>query len=287
VFTRAEISRSLPALDEDKVQLVFMIFETLDELAPLRALFLHGSHTRGMQRKDSDIDAIGVFGTIEEVRAVVHELPSRIRNGARALTDAYSERFPWFGRLWTFYFEADPLFAVDIGLIALDELATFSVEPDAVLLRDTTGAVGSRKAQCYRERLAVRRAREASLDFIVFHTLTKLEHALQRGHLWNAFEYVNILRRLLFESIRAATDTPEYVHVGRPERDIETAVPWVASQNWTETIPDYRADAIINAALLIVDRIRAFREAKDVLSWSELLDAAIARLLVLRDISRS
>lgn len=232
------------------------------------------------------MDAIAVFETIYDVQTVINALPLTVRSAARVLIDAYRTRFPWFGRLWTFYFEGDPPFAVDIGVITEDELSTFYVEPDAIAVLDPSGAVAERKARCYRDRLEARRVREASVEFDMFHTLTKLEHALRRGHLWNAFEYVNILRRLLFELTRAISDPPEYIHVGRPERDIETAVPSVTHYSWNETIPAYCPGAIIDSALLIVDRINALPLDAAVGSRSALLTAAISRLSLLRQASK-
>lgn len=282
MITVDDLCHSLPSIERETARILVQVLAAIEDLAQPRALFVHGSHTRSTQIVDSDFDLIVVMDTRERVHLVVQDLPAQVGRIAPILASAYTEKFPWFGRLWTFYFDRDPLLALDLGFIDAEGLCDFFVEPDAVILHDAHGAVATRLQQCYQERLAARANCHAEAEFEVFHTVIKLERALRRGHLWNAFEYVNILRRTLFRVLRAPFDSPRYVHVGRPERDIETKVPWVALEDWTDTIPAYGAEAIVEAAMVIVKRIRAALGPTYPLARSGLLDLAIPRLSRLR-----
>lgn len=278
----ADLCRFLPTLGEDRAHILAQILSSIEGLAPLQALFIHGSHTRSTHDVDSDVDVIAVLDTRERAHMVVQELPVRVRRAMPILTSAYTEKYPWFGRLWTFYVECHPLFAVDLGIITVEELSRFFVEPDTVILRDANGAVSERMRQCYLERIAGRANRCSEAEFEVFHTVTKIERALRAGHIWNAFEYVNILRRTFFGILREATDPPEYVHVGRPERDIESTIPWVALEDWSITIPAYRAEAIVATALDIIERIRMSSTPTFSFAHSRLLNIATQRLSCFR-----
>lgn len=276
-----DLLRLVPAFGEERAQIVCGTIAALEDLGPLHGFFLHGSYTRGTHAEDSDIDAVAVFGTSEESAMVVRELPARMRLVAPVLIDAYTTRFTWFGRLWTFYFQDPRGLSLDVGIISLEELQTFYVEPDAVLVCDRTKMVGERKRQCYLDSLTARRTRCTSVEFDVHHTLVKLRRTLKRGHLWNAIELVNILRRILFELIRMDIDAPEYVAVGRPERDIETVVPAPVLDGLRRTLPVLERDSVIAAALEIVDHISDLLRQRGILYHSGLLNSSVAELRAL------
>ena len=250
-----ELIRALPGLHQNKAETVANILTSITELVQLDALFVHGSYTRSNHGPASDLDVIAVIPTLLDIEILVRELPARVHSVAPVVTKRYTERFPWFGRLWTFYFSVAPAFAIDLGLITTTETEGFFVEPDAVILLDKSKSVFKRKIRCYREGLTAQKAVWVNLEFEIFHTLTKMSQSLDKGHLWNAIENVNVLRRILFELMRSATDPPNYLHVGRPERDIETALPSVADQLLEKTIPTYDHTSIVTAALFITQQL--------------------------------
>lgn len=276
-----ELFRLVPTLGEEGARILRGTIAALEDLGSLHAFFLHGSYTRGNHTEDSDIDAVAVFGTSEESGTVARELPARMRLVAPVLIDAYTTRFPWFGRLWTFYFQDPHGLSLDLGIISLEELRTFYVEPDALIIRDCAGMVGERKRRCHLDSLAARRGRYTSVEFDVYHTLVKLRRALGRGHLWNAIELVNILRRILFELIRMDIDAPDYVALGRPERDIETVAPAPVLDGLSRTLPTLERESIITACLVIVDRIRDLLREKGISCHSGLLDSSATEIRAL------
>ena len=198
-----------------------------------------------------------VYASREEAVHVVKALPSRIGDVQRVSIAGYTEQFPWFGRLWTFYFEQPGAFALDIGIITLLELQDFYVEPDAILLLDSAHLVAGRKAACNIRDSQSGPQRVSQIEFETYHTLTKFMACIHRNQLWYAIEYVSILRRRLFELLRMDFDPPGYIHVGKPERNFESVVDAKVLADLTQTIPKYEWASVVNVALIISRRIHS------------------------------
>ena len=96
-------------------------------------------------------------------------------------------------------------------------------------------------------------------------TLKKIEKNLHRGHLWNAIELLNIMRRYYMQIMRASINEPR-PYLGRPDRDIEDVLS--ASQNalLSNTVPSYDRFDIAQKTLSLAN---LFWEQQDYLDASE------------------
>lgn len=282
--TTLKLTTAIPTIDRRRAEIASGALAILERSASLSALFIHGSYTRDTSDESSDLDIIVVTPNEEQAKLAVSSLLSKSTYAASVICCAYTDQFPWFGRLCTFYFDMTPLFSIDLGIITLDELSSFFVEPDAIIVCDIEGKVAARKRHCYQSRIARRHRQFASVEFDVFHAFSKITVALRRGHLWNAIEYVNVLRRLLFSLIRETVDVPGYVHVGRAERDIESKIGEALLQDVAGTIPTYDVRSIVTAALAIYRQIRSALALAGLEGESEFLTTAIGQLMALGSI---
>jgi hypothetical protein len=250
----------------------------LESLCRLDALFFHGSFTRGTHDSRSDIDGIAVVQSKGSAISVCRRLVGPLAASGELRLWHYTERYPWFGRLLSlqFYREGDVL--IEIGVIARGELRSFFVEPTAIILRDWRGAVFRRRSVCRRERRRADAARVNNMEFEVVHLMDKVLASIERGHFWNAFETINLLRRLYVDLWRQENDVGHHLHVGRAERDLET----VASRKllgWLEgTIPELTVNSLAAAALGLVVSIGRLRLVHLVLVRSRLVTARRHRL---------
>lgn len=272
-------------LQIDRVELVAQLRAVLSDISDLRGLILHGSHTRGHAVEDSDIDIISIYKDQKRAAIAAQALAPAVQEHFQILASSYTERFSWFGRLWTFYFQNFPSFSVDVGIITIRELRSwFFVEPNAIILFDPDSFVARRKAYCREIALAARERRREGIVFESYHVARKLGRSLRRQHLWDAFEYINIIRRLLFESFRLDCDQVGYEHVGRQERDIESALPSISSLlDWQATIPEYDRRSILDAAVKLLLELADIMEAKEDVDSQYLLTLAVAELKDLRE----
>jgi hypothetical protein len=214
----------------------------------LRGLVLHGSLTRGTSDDFSDVDLVAVVAAASGTN-----FTSKLRKWAvedsGVLFVGQTNRFEWFGRLTSIYWKCPHILAVDFGVVEDAEVSRFFIEPDALILKDFDANLERRKRECFRNALKLRRQLPSIAEFEAFSLMIKLRKSLYRGHLWNAIEYVSLLRRLYVTLVRSQLlDDPQYVHVGRPERDAEHVLPEKVLAELKCTLPHYSHQSIACAA---------------------------------------
>ena len=103
-----------------------------------------------------------------------------------------------------------------------------------------------------------------SLGYELHNLIMKFAKAIKRGHLWNAYNYCSVARRILFDLDRAGAHGADAVFVGSIERRIESELPEEVATRYTDTTPRYDAADLKQVFLQLLDALLARPEA---LSW--------------------
>ncbi|HJW86217.1 MAG TPA: hypothetical protein VJ440_06270 [Candidatus Brocadiaceae bacterium] len=103
-----------------------------------------------------------------------------------------------------------------------------------------------------------------SLGYELLNLIMKFAKAIKRGHLWNAYNYCSVARRILFDLDRAGAHGADAVFVGSIERRIESELPEEVATRYTDTTPRYDAADLKQVFLQLLDALLARPEA---LSW--------------------
>lgn len=248
------IERLLDILGEPRVLLIRDKLERIYVCEDVHAVFVHGSFSRGVADTKSDLDLLVVVAD-HAVDSQIAELRREFAADRRVVAHAGSDRFPWFGHLEAAVYGSPVWFAFEVGIVSEREFERFYVEPDAWILKDRDGCVeGRRKACLVRRREEIRQYRN-NLGYELLNLTMKFAKAMERGHLWNAYNYCSVARRMFFDLERSHAYGSDAVFVGLVERRIESELSTEIVRQYTDTAPRYD----------VVDLARVFVELLDVL----------------------
>jgi len=211
-------------------------------------MFLHGSFSRGNADDLSDIDmVVGVKD--ESYQIIINEFQTLINHDQKnkALFHAIIDWFPWFGRLESINFLEEKCFTLEIGFIAQSRLGTFYVEPDVLIVKDSKDEVSKRSVECRLERIAQSKNTFDNIGFELFHLHECFTKSIKRGHLWNAYNYCTVARRMFFDLKRREKYGENKIFVGNVDRRIEDELDEVDRQLVNSTTPQYSKEEIKKA----------------------------------------
>jgi hypothetical protein len=214
-----------------------------------------GTNTGGDTLSDVDVFTVVEDGALLRLDETIQKIAG---SDPRVCWSIFGQEYPWFGRLATLFWRDPFLFTLDIGAVEEKNADSFFVEPDAIVLMDTTGVLTRRRAES-RSRLSTER--ETLLltgidDFI--KTLIKLRKALLRGHLWNALFYVTLLRRALILFLRIELSLGwDQPLLGKADRDIEDHAPAELLMEIAKLTAGYSAGEVIAVTHRIIDHTLA------------------------------
>lgn len=260
---QGSIAKLLEALGEYRSSLVQDKLARLLLCEQVLSVFLHGSFSRGTADASSDLDIIVVVEDhfLDELAAKLrHDFATDPRVAAFATID----RFPWFGHLETAIYERPVWFSLEVGFVSNLKLDHFYVEPDAWVIKDRDGQVASRRDRCLIQRRMENNQYRESLGYELLNLIMKFAKAIERGHLWNAYNYCSVARRILFDLDRVSGHGTDAVFVGLIERRIESELPAEVIIRYTDTTPRYDAADLKRVFLQQLDAVLARPEA---LSW--------------------
>jgi hypothetical protein len=241
VIVRAERS-----IGDEASRVVFDVLSLLDNDLSVTGIFIQGSFTRGNHDAFSDIDAIVIVRNSNDGLALAAKV-ERWGNSNACSFIGHTERYPWFGHLVALYWDASPNFACDIGVIEQSALATFTIEPEAIILKDISGEVSRRRdLSAGVETVVIRDA-----EYQVYSLLFKTRKSIARIHLWNAIEYVAQLRRL-WMSLVVESSMPTGPRI---DRNIEDVLPPEILSSISNTAVSYDARVVIMAAVQLAGLI--------------------------------
>lgn len=265
------IAELLDALGENRSSLVQDKLARMLRCEQVLSVFLHGSFSRDTADASSDLDIIVV---VEDhfLDGLAAELHHDFATDPRVAAFASTNRFPWFGHLEAAIYERPVWFSLEVGFVSNLKLDHFYVEPDAWVLKDRDGQVASRRERCLiQQRMENIQYRE-SLGYELLNLIMKFTKAIERGHLWNAYNYCSVARRILFGLHRASAHGADAVFVGLIERRIESELPEEVATRYTDTTPRYDAADLKRVFLQLLDALLARPEA---LSWPVKITNAI------------
>lgn len=225
------------------------IVELLQNNKFVSGVLLGGSISYKMDIEKSDVD---LFCLIKQVQYFEIELKNNFNISAVDVIINQGS-FPWTGKLYTIYYVDDIDFSIDVCLIDNKSAKTFFWEPNGIILFDKEG-----KIQKYRDsqmskpdftRQPFLKSNPFSLAVI---TLKKIDKNLSRGHLWNALEQLNILRRYIMQIIRFEV-VQNHNFLGRVDRDFEDVTPIEINIQLSHTTAIYNSNDIAQKTFQLIE----------------------------------
>jgi len=243
VFERQAIAEELKTR---RKHCVISVISTLAQAEAISGILWGGSHMREKSDEWSDCDFFC------QCRPNSDDLVREVVEILRAQTDLrliiHQGRWPWFGDLWTALMRDDDL-TIDVGFVSDEEARSFFWEPTGEVLKDDTGVI----RQAIEASIASRESNRfgPSLPFQnILLILLKIKKNIMRGHLWNTHEYVNQARRFLVMLLRDL-HAPKKPYLGRPDRDVEDALPVHILQRLQATVATVEQRSLLFAAVEI------------------------------------
>jgi predicted nucleotidyltransferase len=221
------------------------LLQRLCTCSAVKALFVHGSVTRGRDDYLSDLDLVTIVESCD-VPAVDNIVTLVARLHCEPVFDFLDYSYPWFGRLRCLHWTTPPL-QIDLGLVVPENLEAFFVEPTALVIRDWQGSVKRMRSQTLLNQEADAERLLENVEGKMFTVLIKIKKSLVRGHLWNAIDAVSQLRRLLLRLLLAELDPAAAHRVGREDRDIESYLPLDLVTEIAATAPIYSLYSVSKA----------------------------------------
>jgi hypothetical protein len=165
----------------------------------------------------------------------------------------YQGFFPWTQNLYTAYFKDDRSYSIDFCIVDIKNAADFFWEPSGIIVFDKNDQLAAiRKTQYLEMRFPANPFNKPNPHTLAVVTLKKIEKNLRRGHLWNALELLNIMRRYIMQIIRSAIIEPR-PYLGRVDRDIEDVLPISMNELLMTTVACYNQLDIVEKAVRLAD----------------------------------
>jgi len=209
----------------------------------VRGILIGGSFTNQSSDEYSDVDIFCFFDSNGLV-SIKNELLVKIKTIDYFETFIAQGFFPWLGETLTIYFDYKPRFSIDLGLSDFSKLNTFFIEPQGLIILDFEDNIYKRQIET--KKLKGYPKYPFFTQFPVQNTiisLHKIQKNILRGHLWNAIEYSNKIRRNLIFLIRLY-DINEIEFLGNPERNIEDIFPRKYLERLNYTLPSLNPNSI-------------------------------------------
>lgn len=226
------------------------ILEYLHKHELVSGVLLGGSISYKEDIEKSDVDLFCLMNQ-------VGNFESELKNNLHSLSDVdaiiFQGSFPWTEKLYTIYYKQDIDFCIDVCLIEMKSAETFFWEPDGYILFDKSQTID----ECRRKQISspdftrqpFLKSNPFSLSVV---TLKKIDKNLSRGHLWNALEQLNILRRYIMQIIRLDLIKHNYF-LGRVDRDFEDVIPSEINLKLSQTAAVYDSNDIASKAVLLIE----------------------------------
>ena len=231
------------------------LIDLLSAHPALSAILLGGSLSFNPSLEHADTDLFCLLNDRSAIEAVLSEICIQL-SGFDALI--YQGNFPWTKRLYTIYFRDEPDFSIDLCLIDRSEAEDFFWEPNGILLVDKWGELATiRRIQLITSKFPAHPFNKENPFTLAIVTLKKIRKNICRGHLWNAFELLNIMRRYIMQLIRA-TLPGSGAYLGRVDRDIEDVLPVAINQRLKATLPIYDQVDIAHKTIILADLLLSY-----------------------------
>jgi hypothetical protein len=181
---------------------------------------------------------------------------------------------PWFGDLVTLILQRHESFSIDIGFVGNRLAYKFFWEPTGFVIKDVSGTIRrSISANLRKGNTNQFGLRDPFKNLLLL--ILKIKKNLLRGHLWNAYEYVNQARRYLMFMLRHV-----YVHdddyLGRPDRDVDRVLPAAVMERLLATSAEVSQASIRRSITRILDWSKELTGAES-FDLDDLLAAEIER----------
>ena len=217
-------------------------------------VLLGGSLSYKEDVNKSDIDLFCLLDQVE-IFEKEFELASKSFSDIDVIINQGS--FPWTGKLNTIFYKDDVDFSIDICMINLKIADMFFWEPDGYILIDKVQLIDKYRTSQLNSPSFTRQPFLRSNPFsMAVLTLKKIDKNLSRGHLWNALEQLNVLRRYIMQIIRISVIKDSYF-LGRVDRDIEDVIPPELNMQLTKTTAIYESKDIALKTVQLIEIIRS------------------------------
>lgn len=245
VITSSRLCRLAPAIRQTAASVV----DRLLAIPAVNGAVLQGSIARGDSDHLSDIDLI-LVATRGRTPSVLQWV-ERIGRELDVAFVGHTDRYSWFGKLVSLYWQEPVHFACDVGVIDDEELPVFNLETTAVVLKDDRGTIASRLLAIHQAPPVppMRNCGDDDRQFMVYGLLYKSRKSLHRGHVWNAMEYLSQLRRLYMAITRpdALLHNTNKLPAPRVDRDFEDHAPVEVLDALRTTAVAYDVRAVAHA----------------------------------------
>lgn len=249
-----ELEQLAHSLGERRSLLINGMLTCLLSRPEVTAAFVHGSYSRRIADSLSDLDFIVVVDDLC-FDSVVTAFSGQIENDPFVALFLQTNRFSWFGTLVGAIFNDGEWFSFETGFVRKSQLNSFFVEPDAWIIKDTANIVEHRKRQCIAEQYSRDEEDQNNLGCELLNLALKFDKSIRRGHLWNALNYCNSARRILFSIRRRGKYGNRQIFVGLPERRIESELGQEELRKHQNTLPAYDLRNICEVFLQLFDAI--------------------------------
>ncbi len=203
-------------------------------------------------KKDIKKGDIDLFCLINRVSDFEIDLINYLHDLTDVDVVIYQGIFPWTEKLYTIYYKQDIDFSIDLCLIEMKNAKNFFWEPDGKIIFDKSRMIDKCRNKQMKSPNFTRhpflKSNPFSLSVI---TLKKIDKNLARGHLWNALEQLNILRRYIMQIIRIDFIKHNYF-LGRVDRDFEDVIPPEVNLSLSETVAIYDSQDIALKSILLI-----------------------------------
>jgi hypothetical protein len=203
-------------------------------------------------KKDIEKSDVDLFCLINQVQQFENDLKINL-NIPSIDVIIHQGSFPWTGKLYTIYFIDEIDFSIDICLIDLKSVKTFFWEPNGIILFDKEGIIEkSRNFQMSKPDFTYQPFLKSNPFSLAVITLKKIDKNLSRGHIWNALEQLNILRRYIMQIIRLQVVKHNYF-LGRVDRDFEDVIPNDINLQLSKTTATYNPNDIALKTIMLIE----------------------------------
>lgn len=228
-----------------------LVLDWLFGQSDVHGILLGGSQSRGHSDDLSDCD---LFCHVADPARLTSSLTNSLRDSDMVRIVVHQGYYPWFGILDTVMFHNHETFAIDVGFVSDESACEFFWEPSGTILLDDAGVIAN-SIRSNRARGNLNQFGPSEPFKNIMLLLWKIRKNLQRGHLWNTYEYVNQLRRYLTYMLRAIYIVNDS-YLGRPDRDVDTLLPPSLNVRLQATVPRMTEESLARVAL-------------DIVSWSD------------------
>jgi Streptomycin adenylyltransferase len=240
----------IPFISEGKTKKIQAVLTLLSEQDMVSAIMLGGSLSYQPDPVKADADLFCLIGNVKDFEQHLL-LICPLLPAFDVLI--YQGHFPWTQQLYTLYFDDDDDFSIDICLVGREGAADFFWEPDGHMLFDKSGELAAIRArQKENSRFSDHPFNKSNPFCLCIVTLKKIEKNLRRGHLWNAIELLNVMRRYVMQIIRVEIDESR-PYLGRPDRDIEEVISDRLNERLAGTAAAYDRNDIAACAINLCD----------------------------------